>query len=303
MLIWVPTAEAAAALDGLAGPGTPVDLEQVAPGGKPLPASAAQVELYVPPFFPGQPAIAAMRQMPRLSVVQALTAGVDRLLAELPDGVTLCNARGAHDASTAEWVVAAILAALREFPRFALEQAAGRWSYQFTGCLAGQTVLIVGYGSIGAAVERRLARFMGDGRGGGRRPPGGRIPGSPAADVGVVLTPVTRETIGMVDAGFLARMKDGALLVNAARGSLVATGALCDELSRGRLRAVLDVTDPEPLPPGQPLWALPGVFFTPHVAASTPVSTARALSLVREQVERFIKGQPLQNVIDRKSTR
>ena len=160
MLIWVPTAEVAAALDGLAGPGTPVDLEQVAPDGKVLPASAAQVEFYVPPFFPGQPAIAAMRQMPRLSVVQALTAGVDRLLAELPDGVTLCNARGAHDASTAEWVVAAILAALREFPRFAMEQAAGRWSYQFTGCLAGQTVLIVGYGSIGAAVERRLARHV-----------------------------------------------------------------------------------------------------------------------------------------------
>src|ERR1039457_974079 len=147
MLIWVPTAEAAAALDGLAGPGTPVDLEQVAPDGKPLPASAAQVELYVPPFFPGQPAIAAMRQMPRLSVVQALTAGVDRLLAELPDGVTLCNARGAHDASTAEWVVAAILAALREFPRFALEQAAGRWSYHSPGSRPARPVLIVGFGS------------------------------------------------------------------------------------------------------------------------------------------------------------
>jgi phosphoglycerate dehydrogenase-like enzyme len=306
MLIWVPTAEVAAALDGLAGPGTPVDLEQVAPDGKALPASAAQVEFYVPPFFPGQPAIAAMRQMPRLSVVQALTAGVDRLLAELPDGVTLCNARGAHDASTAEWVVAAILAALREFPRFAMEQAAGRWSYQFTGCLAGQTVLIVGYGSIGAAVERRLAGFEVNVRRVARRGRDGAIPVSPVSQVGkllpeadvvVVLAPVTTETLGMVDAGFLARMKDGALLVNAARGSLVATDALCDELSRGRLRAVLDVTDPEPLPPGHPLWALPGVFFTPHVAASTPVSTARALSLVREQVERLINGQPLQNVI------
>jgi phosphoglycerate dehydrogenase-like enzyme len=264
------------------------------------------VEFYVPPFFPGQPAITAMKQMPRLSVVQTLTAGVDRLLAELPDGVTLCNARGAHDASTAEWVVAAILAALREFPRFATEQAAGRWSYQSTGCLAGQTVLIVGYGSIGAAVERRLAGFEVGIRRVARRARDGAIPVSPVSQVGdllpeadvvVVLAPVTRETIGMVDAGFLARMKDGALLVNAARGSLVATDALCDELSRGRLRAVLDVTDPEPLPPGHPLWALPGVFFTPHVAASTPVSTARALSLVREQVERFINGQPLQNVI------
>jgi phosphoglycerate dehydrogenase-like enzyme len=306
MLIWVPTAEVAAALDGLTGPGTSVDLEQVVPDTEALPASAAQVEFYVPPFFPGQPAIMAMKQMPRLSVVQTLTAGVDRLLAELPDGVTLCNARGAHDASTAEWVVAAILAALREFPRFATEQAAGRWSYQSTGCLAGQTVLIVGYGSIGAAVERRLSGFEVGIRRVARRARDGAIPVSPVSQVGdllpeadvvVVLAPVTRETIGMVDAGFLARMKDGALLVNAARGSLVTTSALCDELSRGRLRAVLDVTDPEPLPPGHPLWALPGVFFTPHVAASTPVSTARALSLVREQVERFINGQPLQNVI------
>jgi phosphoglycerate dehydrogenase-like enzyme len=299
MLIWVPTAEVAAALDGLPG----AAVEQVAPGGDDLPASAAEVEFYVPPFFPAPPAIAAMHEMPRLSVVQAQTAGVDRLLARLPAGVTLCNARGAHDASTAEWVVAAILAALREFPHFAREQAAGRWSYQFTGGLAGKTVLIVGYGSIGAAVERRLAGFEVDVRRVARNARHGVTPVSgvgdllPAADVVVVLAPVTSETVGMVDAGFLARMKDGALLVNAARGSLVVTGALCDELSRGRLRAVLDVTDPEPLPAGHPLWTLPGVFFTPHVAASTAVSAARVRSLVRDQAERFVNGEPLRNVI------
>jgi phosphoglycerate dehydrogenase-like enzyme len=302
MLIWVPTAEAAAALDGLRG----ATVEQVAPDGSDLPASAGEVEFYVPPFFPTRPAIAAMRQMPRLAAVQALTAGVDRLRPELPDGVTLCNARGAHDASTAEWVVAAILAALREFPHFTREGAAGRWSYQFTDCLAGKTVLIVGYGSIGAAVEQRLAGFEVNVRRVARRARDGATPVTavsgvgdllPTADVVVVLAPVTRETIGMVDAGFLARMKDGALLVNAARGSLVVTDALCGELSRGRLRAALDVTDPEPLPPGHPLWTLPGVFFTPHVAASTPVSAARMLALVRDQAERFITGQPLRNVI------
>jgi phosphoglycerate dehydrogenase-like enzyme len=302
MLIWVPTAELAAALDGLAG----ADVEQVAPDGGGLPASAADVEFYVPPFFPSPPAMDAMRQMPRLSVVQAQTAGIDRLLERLPGGVTLCNARGAHDAGTAEWVVAAILAALREFPRFVLEQAAGRWSYQFTGALAGQTVLIVGYGSIGAAVERRLSGFEVDVRRVARRARGGVTPVTPVSQVGellpvadvvVVLAPVTPETIGMVDAGFLARMKDGALLVNAARGSLVVTDALCAELSRGRLRAVLDVTDPEPLPPGHPLWTLPGVFFTPHVAGSTPLSGARVRSLVHDQVERFVNGEPLHNVI------
>jgi phosphoglycerate dehydrogenase-like enzyme len=302
MLIWVPTAELAAALDGLPG----ARVEQVAPGGGGLPASAADVEFYVPPFFPAPPAIEAMREMPRLSVVQAQTAGVDRLLGRLPEGVTLCNARGAHDASTAEWVVAAMLAALREFPHFATEQAAGEWSYHFTDCLAGKTVLIVGYGSIGAAVERRLAGFEVDVLRVARRARDGAPPVTPvsgvgdllpAADVVVVLAPVTTETVGMVDAGFLARMKDGALLVNAARGSLVVTDALCDELRRGRLRAALDVTDPEPLPPGHPLWTMPGVFFTPHVAASTPVSAARTRALIRDQAERRVRGEPLMNVI------
>jgi phosphoglycerate dehydrogenase-like enzyme len=306
MLIWVPTAELAATLDGLPGAGTSVDVQQVAPDGGDLPASAGEVEFYVPPFFPTPAAIAAMHQMPRLSVVQTMTAGVDRLLAQLPGGVTLCNARGAHDASTAEWVVAAILAGLREFPRFATEQAAGRWSYQFTDCLAGKTVLIIGYGSIGAAVERRLAGFEVAVRRVARNARDGEAPVTPVSQVGdllpladvvVVLAPVTSETIGMVDAGFLARMQDGALLVNAARGSLVVTDALCGELRRGRLRAVLDVTDPEPLPPGHPLWTLPGVFCTPHVAASTPVSAARVASLIRDQAERFINGETLRNVI------
>ena len=299
MLIWVPTAEVAAGLDGLPG----ADVEVVAPDGAPLPASADLVEFYVPPFFPGPPGIEAMHQMPRLAVVQTLTAGVDRLLGDLPAGVTLCNARGVHDASTAEWVVAAMLAALRDFPLFAREQAAQRWSYQFTDCLAGKTVLIVGYGSIGAAVERRLAGFEVDvARVARTARPGvdsvSDLPGLlPGADVVVLLAPVTPETVGMADAAFLALMKDGALLVNAARGSLLRTDALVGELRRGRLRAALDVTDPEPLPAGHPLWTLPGVFITPHEAASTPVSVARMISHVRDQAARFLNGEPLLNVI------
>jgi phosphoglycerate dehydrogenase-like enzyme len=297
--IWAPTAEVAAALDGVPG----ADVEVVAPDGAPLPPSVSQVEFYVAPFFPTQPAIAAMREMPRLAVVQTLTAGVDRLLAELPAGVTLCNARGVHDASTAEWVVAAMLAVLRDFPLFARDQAAQRWNYHFTDCLAGKTVLIVGYGSIGAAVERRLAGFEVEVLRVARSGRDGVAAVSdlpallPAADVVVVLAPVTRDTIGLADAAFLARMKDGALLVNAARGVLLVTDALVAELRQGRLRAVLDVTEPEPLPAGHPLWDLPNVFITPHEAASTPVSGTRMLAHVRDQVERFLTDQPLQNVI------
>ena len=241
--------------------------------------------------------------MPRLKVVQTLTAGVDWLRPHLPPGVALCNARGAHDAATAEWVVAAMLGALRGFPAFTREQAAGRWSYQATDQLAAKTVLIVGYGSIGAAVERRLAGFEVTVARVARRPRPG-VAGLdeladllPDADVVVLLVPATPETAGMADAGFLRQLKDGALLVNAARGTVVDTEALVAEVASGRLRAVLDVTDPEPLPPGHPLWSLSGVFITPHVAASTPVSRQRAARLVREQAEAYARGGPLRNVI------
>lgn len=299
MRIWVPTAEVAQALAGL-----PAAVDVAPPEGGPLPADAAEVGFYVPPFFPDWEAIGALLpKLGGLQVVQTLTAGVDRLLPHVPPGVTVCNARGAHDASTAEWVVTAMLAALRDFPYFAREQAAGRWSYRHTGNLAGKTVLIVGYGSIGAAVERRLAGFEVTVRRVARRARAGvaavtELPELlPDADVVVILAPVTAETVGMVDAAFLARMKDGALLVNAARGSLVVTGALADEVRRGRLLAAVDVTDPEPLSAGHPLWQLPDVLITPHVAASTPVSTARSLALVRAQAARWLAGEPLQNVV------
>jgi len=300
--IWVPTEEVADALVGL--PGLMVELVNPDDGGQPgLPASAAQVEFYVPPFFPRPASIAAMRQMPRLRVVQTMTAGIDLLRPHIPDGAVLCNARGVHNAGTAEWVVAAILASIRRFPYFAAEQAAARWSFRFTSCLAGKTVLIVGYGSIGAAVERRLSGFDVTVRRVARRARDGVHPIDelptllPGAHVVVLLAPVTTETIGMVNAAFLARMKDGALFVNAARGSLVVTADLCDELRSGRLSAALDVTDPEPLGPDHPLWAMPNVLITPHVAGSTPVSGRSALTFVRDQVERFCQGKPLLNVI------
>jgi len=298
----VPTEEVADALVGL--PGLMVELVNPDDGGQPgLPASAAQVEFYVPPFFPRPASIAAMRQMPRLRVVQTMTAGIDLLRPHIPDGAVLCNARGVHNAGTAEWVVAAILASIRRFPYFAAEQAAARWSFRFTSCLAGKTVLIVGYGSIGAAVERRLNGFDVTVRRVARRARDGVHPIDelptllPGAHVVVLLAPVTTETIGMVNAAFLARMKDGALFVNAARGSLVVTADLCDELRSGRLSAALDVTDPEPLGPDHPLWAMPNVLITPHVAGSTPVSGRSALTFVRDQVERFCQGKPLLNVI------
>jgi len=298
--MWVPAEWVAAGMTGL--PGTDVEIVSVE-GDAPLPPSVADVEFYVPSFAPTIASGEVMRLMKRLRVVQTVTAGVDKLQPYMPDGAVLCNARGAHDATTAEWTVAAMLGALRDFPLFAREQAARRWTYQPTDQLAEKTVLIVGYGSIGAAVERRLAGFEVDVLRVARRPRDGvaglaELPALlPAADVVVLLVPFTPETKGMADAGFLARMKDGALLVNAARGAVVDTAALCAELAAGRLRAALDVTDPEPLPPSHELWTLPGVFITPHVAASTPVSERRVVRLVREQAEAYLRGDTLRNVI------
>jgi phosphoglycerate dehydrogenase-like enzyme len=299
MLIWVPLDGLAQALADVPG----VTIEVVSPDGGALPASAADVEFYVPPFFPQDDAVTVMAKLPRLAVVQTLTAGFDLVRPHVPQGAVLCNARGVHDASTAEWVLGAILASIRRFPHFAAEQAASRWSFQFTGCLAGKTVLIVGHGSIGAAVERRLAGFDVQVRRVARSAREGvsavtDLPSLlPDADVVILLAPVTSQTTGMVDAAFLARMKDRALLVNAARGALVVTDDLVAELASGRLSAALDVTTPEPLPAGHPLWAMPNVFITPHVGASTPVSALAAAAFVRDQAERARDGQPLVNVI------
>jgi phosphoglycerate dehydrogenase-like enzyme len=299
VLIWVPTEPVAQALADLDS----ASVEVIAPDGTALPASAAEVEFYVPPFFPADEAVVAMAQMPRLRVVQTMTAGFDRVRPHVPAGAVLCNARGVHDASTAEWVVGAAIAALREFPYFATEQAAGRWSYRFTDTLAGKTVLIVGYGSIGHAVERRLAGFdvevlrvARSARDGVR--PVSELPDLlPRADVVILLAPVTPDTVGMADAAFLAAMKDGGLLINAARGVLVVTDDLVAEVSSRRLSAAMDVTDPEPLPPGHPLWSLPNVLITPHIGASTPYSGMMAMRFVRDQAERYLAGEPLANVI------
>jgi len=305
----VPSQWVADGLAGLAGAQVEVvalgrDMgESGDPGPAAVPASVADVEFYVPSFFPSPAGSAVLGRMRALRVVQALTAGVDWLRPHLPPSVALCNARGAHDASTAEWVVAAMLAALRDFPRFTAQQAAGQWAYQGTDQLATKNVLIVGYGSIGVAVEKRLAGFEVSVQRVARSPrPGvaglGELPSLlPAADVVVLLVPYTPESQGLAGSEFLARMKDGALLVNAARGPVVDTPALVAEVASGRLRAALDVTDPEPLPPGHELWSLPGVFLTPHVAASTPVSRERAARLVREQAGAYLRGAPLRNVI------
>jgi phosphoglycerate dehydrogenase-like enzyme len=242
-----------------------------------------------------------------LRVVQTMAAGVDRLVGLVPGGITLCDAAGVHDVPVAEWVVMTILASYHNLPGFVEAQRSGRWRHEgaFAGGddLEGQTVLIVGHGSIGRALEARLTpfgvKFVRVAR---HQRPGVRtlaeLPGLlPQADVVVILLPLTSQTRGLVEARFLAAMRPGALLVNPARGAIVDTEALSSAVRNGRLRAALDVTDPEPLPDNHPLWSAPGVLITPHIAGSVRKFMDRAWRLIADQVRRYEAGEPLRNVV------
>jgi phosphoglycerate dehydrogenase-like enzyme len=271
--------------------------------GVPDPDVLDRVELYVMPYTFARITGDVIGRMPRLLVVQTLTAGYEHVLPYLPDGVMLCNARGVHDASTAELAVALTLASLRRIPEFVRAQQREEWAFGMYDALADKTVLIVGYGAVGAAVERRLvtfecdvlrvARTARDGVAGFDALPSllGRV------DVVILTVPLTDQTRRLVDAEFLGAMRDGTLLVNVARGGVVDTDALLAELSTGRLRAALDVTDPEPPPPGHPLWSAPGLLISPHVGGSTTAFEPRARRLLRAQLERFAAGEPLANVV------
>jgi phosphoglycerate dehydrogenase-like enzyme len=295
--VWLPDS-----LDnfGTLPPGIEAD---VWTGGEDLPESADQVEYVVFPFGVKPEVVRKVTTLPSLKTIQILSAGADHILPYIPSRITLCNARGAHTASTAEWAVGAMVASIRNFPRFAVAQRDGHWDYVQSEPVGGKHVLIVGYGDIGAAVEHRLAgwdviveRVARHARDGVHAI--GELPGLlPNADVVVILLPVTDETRQLVNKDFLHAMKDGALLVNAARGVIVDTDALLEELNSGRIRAALDVTDPEPLPAGHPLWRAPGLLLTPHVGGAIYESRERAYKVVSEQLARLAAGEPLLNVI------
>ncbi|MFF0154752.1 2-hydroxyacid dehydrogenase [Micromonospora sp. NPDC005203] len=304
MKVWIPN-QAGLKLMGELPPEVTV---QVLEHADRLPSEVADVRVWVPPFLTGTDATALLRELPDLAVVQLLSAGADAWAGRMPPGVTLCDARGVHDPSTAEWVVTAILAQLRAFPAFVRAQAERRWAYQGntpTDELTGKRVLIIGAGSIGTAVRDRLAPFEVHFTLVARtaRPEQGvhaveellRL--LPEADVVVVLVPLTDQTRGLIDKDFLAAMPDGALLVNASRGPVAHTEALVAELGTGRISAALDVTDPEPLPADSPLWVMPNVLLTPHVAGSVRGLLPRAYRLVGDQVRRFAAGQPLINAV------
>lgn len=267
----------------------------------------------------------AFTRLRGVKVVQSMMAGVDWITPWLPSGITLCDGRGIHDISTSEWVLASILASVKRIPLYCNMQARGEWAgkaakrdgflneggaqagqYRILGeDLAERTVLIVGYGSIGAAIESRLLPFgvniLRIARNAKQSPE--VFPVSdlrrllPEADIVVLIVPLTDETRGLIGAKEIDLIKDNALLVNAARGPVVETQPLLEALGAKRIHAALDVTDPEPLPPGHPLWSAPNCLITPHVAGSTPQFIHRGFRFAAAQLRRFIAGESLENIV------
>lgn len=245
----------------------------------------------------------AISRMTNVEVIQTLTAGFDSVLPYVPQGVTLCNAAGVHDDATSELAVLLTLSALRDLPRSFAAQQTHTWGTYFGKSLADKKVVLIGYGNVGKAAERRLLAF------GCTVVPVATTARDhvrtvadlpellPTADVVILIVPHNAGTVNLVDAKFLAQMKDGALLVNVARGVVVDTQALIAELETGRISAALDVTEPEPLPAGHPLWSLPNVIITPHIGGEGDVFWDRARTRIHDQFDRWLSGQPLDCVI------
>ncbi|WP_137123179.1 2-hydroxyacid dehydrogenase [Segeticoccus rhizosphaerae] len=274
------------------------------------PSRLAEAELVVPPYMGDRSVLTRLSELPRLRAVQLMSAGYEDVLPMVPEGVQLANATGVHDASTAELAVALMLASLRGIPQFVRAQEQATWAPDHTRrSLADRKVLIIGYGSIGHAIARRLDGFEASMTAVATRARSGddlvphvhgidELPALlPRHDVVVLIVPLTPSTRHLVDREFLAALPDGALVVNVARGPVVDTDALLEATASGRVMAALDVTEPEPLPDGHPLWRSPGVLVTPHIGGATSAFPPRAAALLREQLEAFASGRPLRNVV------
>ena len=270
------------------------------------PAPEGRLDLLVPPYM-GKPSALAALEGVDVGLVQSQSIGYDGVAAVLPDGVPFANAAGVHETSTAELAVGMMVASQRGIPDFARNQDNGTWDNSQRPSLADRRVLLVGYGGVGKAIEARLLPFETEvtrmaSR--AREDDRGTIHGIdslyeqlPLHEIVVVSVPLSGQTEQLVDAKFLAAMPDGALLVNVARGPVADTDALLAETATGRLRAALDVTDPEPLPAGHPLWSTPGVLITPHVGGASSAMFPRMVRLIRKQIGLLLEGRESVNVV------
>jgi phosphoglycerate dehydrogenase-like enzyme len=299
VLICVQTPELAASLRDL-----PAGAEVISwDGTKPVPPRAAEVDFLIAPYPASITPAELIAALPNLKVVQLLSAGVNDWVDAVPPSVTLCRGVGLHVSSTADLALALTLASIRQIPRFLDQQRRQVWQSKVTDGLDSKRVLIIGAGEIGQAIGRRIVAcdasvtFVGRSARDGVHGTSELPDLLPRHDVVILVVPLTAETLGLVDAQFLAAMPDNALLVNVARGGVVLTDALVAELAAGRLHAALDVTDPEPLPEGHPLWTSPNTVLTPHIGGGTKGWRQRGLQLVAEQLQRYATGEALHYVV------
>jgi phosphoglycerate dehydrogenase-like enzyme len=270
------------------------------------PAPEGRLDLLVPGYM-GKPAALAALEGVDVGLVQSQSIGYDGVADVLPAGCVFANAAGVHETSTAELAVGMMIASQRGIPDFVRNQASGTWDNTQRASLADRRVLLVGYGGVGKAVEARLLPFEAEVTRMGsraREDDRGTVYGIdslyeqlPLHEIVVVSVPLSEQTAQLVDAKFLAAMPDGALLVNVARGPVADTDALLAETSSGRLRAALDVTDPEPLPAGHQLWTTPGVLITPHVGGASSAMFPRMVRLIRKQIGLLLDGKEPVNVV------
>ena len=259
-----------------------------------------RVGFFVPAYIE-HPNADWMARMPRLDVVQLPTVGFDAVVPQLPTGVTLCNAAGVHEQSTAELAVGSIITVWRGLDRAARDMVEGTWSHRRGRSLQQARVVVIGAGGVGTAIARTLEPFgcVTTVLARTRRP--GVVPIAdlhdilPRTDIVILAVPLTDETAGMVNDDFLSRLPDGSLVVNVSRGSVAVTEDILRHA--GRLEFALDVTEPEPLPKTHPLWSTPSVFITPHIGGDTDAFPRLAQQLIGEQVERWRNDQPLRNVV------
>lgn len=297
-IVLVPDAEGVTQLSGLDG----VRPVRYAPG-EPLPLEAADAEVLIPAPGAGEETAALLPRLPKVKLIQLLTADVEQWAESLPAGILLSTCRGAHGGSTAEWAVAMLLSIYRELSELAADQREHRWRSRMTDTLQDKRVLILGAGQLGMHLRRRLEPFDATVTMVGLKHRTGvhghdelpdLLPQQEAVVVMVPLTPVSR---GMVNAEFLAALPDGAVVVNASRGPVVDSGALLAELRAGRLRAALDVMDPEPLPVDDPLWSAPGLLLTPHVAGNVRGGRRRSYAVAAEEIQLYVNGELPNNLV------
>jgi phosphoglycerate dehydrogenase-like enzyme len=254
-------------------------------------------------YSPAPPDARVLSLMGDLKAVQLPSAGYAGWTDALPPAVTLCNGRSIHGQSTAEAVVTGVLALLRGIPNSVVAQSTQRWQPLDVEQLAGRRVAIVGAGDIGRRVDGLFHAFGCSTVLVGRTKRDDvvsirELPATvSAADVLVLAVPLNDDTRDLVDARLLRRLPDRAIVANVSRGPVVNTAALTAEVASGRLRAYLDVTDPEPLPAGHPLWTLPGSLLTPHTGGGEVQWRSRYADLIRDQLTRLRDGLPLRNVV------